>query len=71
MFLLILSDIYEKITAETYDLSCNHVAVVYTSRDAIAEALTKNDKRSEGNMNTEKGREGRRDTQNMPKMGIK
>ena len=47
MFLLILSDLYEKTTAETYDLSCNHVAVVYTSRVAIAQALTKNDNRSE------------------------
>jgi hypothetical protein len=38
---------------ETYDLSCNHVAVVETSRGAMAQALTKNEKRSEGEMSTE------------------
>jgi hypothetical protein len=37
---------------ETYDLSWNHLAVVETSRGAIAGALTKNDKRSEEEMST-------------------
>jgi hypothetical protein len=31
-----------------------YVAVVETSRGAIAQSLTKNDKRSEGEMSTEK-----------------
>ncbi len=38
----------------SYDLSCNHLAAVKTSRGVITEALTKNDKRSEGEMSTEK-----------------
>jgi hypothetical protein len=41
---------------KTYDLSWNHLTAVETPRGAIAEleALTKNDKRTKGQMSTEK-----------------
>ena len=40
----------KKLLQKTYDLSCNHAAVFETSRGAIVQALTMNDKRSNGEM---------------------
>jgi hypothetical protein len=50
----VLSDKRINYCRETYDLSWNHFAVVETSKGTIAGALTKNDKRSGGEMSTEK-----------------
>ena len=50
----VLSDKRMNYCRETYDLSCNHLAIVETSKAAIAGTLTKNDKRTEGEMSTEK-----------------
>jgi hypothetical protein len=53
----VLSDKRINYCRETYDLSCNHLAAVETSKaakPAIAGTLTKNDKRSEGEISTEK-----------------
>jgi hypothetical protein len=54
IFLFVLSDKRINYCREAYDLSWNHLAVVETSKGAIAGALTKNDKKSEGEMSTEK-----------------
>ena len=50
----VLSDKRINYCGGTYDLSWNHLGVVETSTGAIAGALTKKDKRSKGQMSTEK-----------------